>query len=170
MENGLQSSLTNFGSIAGQTFPDNNRNTSLHESLSVTVLLHCRESRCSIPNRPPGDFSAAGHVPRGEPFRYQNVPGERYELPKRQPGTFWWILPTLETSFANKLNRPPSGNVSPKTTTTATTTNTLCPVCVCVCVCRFVRGWPDGGRGGRMGRGGMYDLYLCVSIFLFDCN
>ena len=40
-ETGPQSSLTNFGSFAGKTSPDDNRNTSLHEDLSVKVFLQC---------------------------------------------------------------------------------------------------------------------------------
>ena len=45
MENGPQSSFTNFASIVGKTSPDSNRNTSLHENLFVKVFLHCWESR-----------------------------------------------------------------------------------------------------------------------------
>ena len=45
MKNSHQRSFTNFRSIAGKISPDNNRNTSLHENLSVKVFLHCRESR-----------------------------------------------------------------------------------------------------------------------------
>ena len=45
MENGPQSSLTNFGGTAGKTSSDDNRNMSLPENLSLKVFLHCRESR-----------------------------------------------------------------------------------------------------------------------------
>ena len=58
MENGTQSSLTNLGSIAGNTSPDNNRSRTLHENLSMKVFLHSRESR--LPNILPSRILLAG--------------------------------------------------------------------------------------------------------------
>ena len=39
-----QSSLANFGGIAGKTSPADNRNTSLHKNLFVKLCLPCREA------------------------------------------------------------------------------------------------------------------------------
>ena len=45
METGLQHNLTNFGSFAGKSSPDDNRNSIILLKLPAKVFLHSQESR-----------------------------------------------------------------------------------------------------------------------------